>query len=155
MRGPWFPVPWLQAGKYVNALVSDLPKRNGWTIAEQVGDRTPQRTQRLLNRAVWDTFVAMGVVRAFAVAGLDEAACRLGRRAGPRVGAIDEGSQQSRAPPPLARLATTPPSPLPLVPPAHPARPPRHTHPGLHGRNAVRVLEDFSSEVCRSAGWRS
>jgi hypothetical protein len=43
--------PWLQAGKYVAALVSDLPKRNGWTIAEYAGDRTPDRTQRLLNRA--------------------------------------------------------------------------------------------------------
>ena len=88
--------PWLQAGKYVNALVSDLPKRNGWTIAQQAGDRTPQRTQRLLNRAVWDTSVAMGVVRAFAVAGLDEAARRSGRRAGLRIGAIDETSQQKQ-----------------------------------------------------------
>src|SRR5262249_56903680 len=73
---------WLQAGKYVAGLVSDLPKRNGWTIAQRVGDRSPQRTQRLLNRACWDTFAAMGVVRGFAVAGLDEAARRGGRRRG-------------------------------------------------------------------------
>jgi SRSO17 transposase len=85
--------PWLQAGKYVGALASDLPKRNGWTIAQRVGDRAPLRAQRLLNRAVWDPFTAMGVVRAFAVAGLDEAACRGGRRRGLRVGAIDETSQ--------------------------------------------------------------
>ena len=65
--------PWLQAGKYVGAVMSGLPKRNGWTIAQHVGDRTPDRTQRLLNRAAWDTFAAMGVVRRFAVAGLDEA----------------------------------------------------------------------------------
>jgi len=79
------PEPWLQAGKYVSALVSDLPRRNGWTIAQRVGDRTPQRTQRLLNRACWDTFAAMGVVRRFAVAGLDEAARRCGRRSGTAV----------------------------------------------------------------------
>jgi hypothetical protein len=85
--------PWLQAGKYVAALASDLPKRNGWTIAQQARDRTPQRTQRLLNRTVWDTVAAMGVVRAFAVAGLDEAARRSGRRRSLRVGAIDETSQ--------------------------------------------------------------
>ena len=85
--------PWLQAGKYVAALASDLPKRNGWTIAQQAGDRTPQRTQRLLNRAVWDTVAAMGVVRDFAVAGLDEAARRSGRRRGLRIGAVDETSQ--------------------------------------------------------------
>jgi hypothetical protein len=42
---------WLQAGKYLNALVSDLPSRNGWTVAEQAGDRSPDRSQRLLNRA--------------------------------------------------------------------------------------------------------
>ena len=52
--------PWLQASKYLGALVSDLPKRNGWTIAQRVGDRAPLRTQRLLSRAVWDTFAAMG-----------------------------------------------------------------------------------------------
>jgi hypothetical protein len=40
---------WQQAGKYVSALVSELPKRNGWTIAEHAGDRSPDRTQRLLN----------------------------------------------------------------------------------------------------------
>ena len=85
--------PWLQAGKYVAALASDLPKRNGWTIGQQAGDRSPQRTQRLLGRACWDTFAAMGVVRRFAVAGLDEAARRAGRRRGLAVGAIDETSQ--------------------------------------------------------------
>ena len=85
--------PWLQAGKYVAAVASGVARRNGWTIAEQAGDCTPQRTQRLLNRAVWDAFAAMGVVRRFAVAGLDEAARRGGRRHGLRVGAIDETSQ--------------------------------------------------------------
>src|SRR5258708_7592280 len=85
--------PWVQAGKYVGAVVSGLAKRNGWTIAEQAGDRTPDKTQRLLNRAVWDTFAAMGVVRRFAVAGLDEAAARSGRPRGLAVGAIDETGQ--------------------------------------------------------------
>jgi len=61
--------PWLQAGKYAGAVMSGLPKRNGWSIAQHVGDRTPDRTQRLLNRAAWDTFAAMGVVRRFAVPG--------------------------------------------------------------------------------------
>ena len=90
------PEPWLQAGKYVVALAGDLPRRNGWTIAQRAGDRAPLRTQRLLNRAAWDTFAAMGVVRRFAVAGLDEAARRSGRGRGLRVGAIDETSQQKQ-----------------------------------------------------------
>ena len=74
--------PWLQAGKYLGAVMSELPERNGWSVARLVGDRTPDKTQRLLNRACWDTFAAMGEVRRFAVAGLDEAARKGGRRRG-------------------------------------------------------------------------
>jgi SRSO17 transposase len=84
---------WLQAGKYAAALMSGLPRRNGWTIAEHVGDRAPDKTQRLLSRAVWDTVAAMAVVRRFAVAGLDQAARRAGRRGGLVAGAVDETSQ--------------------------------------------------------------
>jgi SRSO17 transposase len=85
--------PWLQAGKYAAAVMTQIPKRNGWTIAAQIGDRAPDRTQPLLSRAVWDTFAAMGVVRRFAVAGLDEAAGKTGRRRCLAVGAIDETGQ--------------------------------------------------------------
>ena len=87
------PEPWLQAGKYAAALMSQIPRRNGWTIAAQAGDRAPDKTQRLLSRAVWDTFAAMGVVRRFAVAGLDVAARTAGRRRGLAGGAIDETGQ--------------------------------------------------------------
>jgi hypothetical protein len=52
--------PWLQAGKYVMGVMSQIPRRNGWTIAAPTGDRTPDKTQRLLSRAVWDTFAARG-----------------------------------------------------------------------------------------------
>jgi SRSO17 transposase len=86
--------PWLQAGKYVAALVSELPERNGWTIAQHAGDRSPDRTQRLLNRAAWDAFAAMSEIRRFAVAGLEEAARRGGRRGGLVIGAIDETGQE-------------------------------------------------------------
>jgi len=86
--------PWLQAGKYVSALASELPRVNGWSIARRGGDRTPDRTQRLLNHASWDTFAAMAVVRRFAVAGLEEAARRGRRRGGLVIGAIDETGQE-------------------------------------------------------------
>ena len=85
--------PWLQAGKYAAVVMSQIPERNAWTIAAHAGDRAPDKTQRLLSRAVWDTFAAMGVVRRFAVAGLVEAAARTGRRRGLAVGAIDETGQ--------------------------------------------------------------
>ena len=44
-----------------------VAEANGWTIAEHAGDRSPDRTQRLLNRAVWDAVAAMSEVRRFAV----------------------------------------------------------------------------------------
>jgi SRSO17 transposase len=83
---------WLQAGKYLNALASDLPSRNGWTIAEQAGDRAPAKSQRLLNRASWDEAAAMSQVRRYAAAGLD-AAARRSRRKRMTVGALDETGQ--------------------------------------------------------------
>ena len=88
------PEPWLQAGKYAAAVMSELPERNGWSIARYVGDKTPDKTQRLLNHASWDTFAAMGVVRRFAVAGLEDAARRRRRRRGLVIGAIDETGQE-------------------------------------------------------------
>ncbi len=73
--------------------MSQIPRRNGWTIAAHVGGRAPDKTRRLLCRAVWDAVAAVGVVRRFAVAGLDEAADSTGRRRGLAVGAIDETRQ--------------------------------------------------------------
>src|SRR3982750_4731289 len=59
--GPYFarPEPLRQVGKYVRGLMSDLPRKNCWTMAEYAGDTTPDRMQRLLQRASWDTFAAM------------------------------------------------------------------------------------------------
>jgi SRSO17 transposase len=89
--------PFVQARKYMRAVMSELPKRNGWTVAEHVGDRTPNRTQRLLNRAVWDEGAAMAEIRRFVVSGLEEAARKAGRRRGKLViGALDETGQQKK-----------------------------------------------------------
>lgn len=35
-------------------LLADLPRKNCWTIADHVGDATPEGMQHLLGRAVWD-----------------------------------------------------------------------------------------------------
>jgi SRSO17 transposase len=84
--------PWITATGYVRAVLSDLSKRNGWTIAEWIGHRTPDRVQRLLNQAVWDSGRVMRALRAYAVAGLDAAA---GARA-MAVGALDETGQEKK-----------------------------------------------------------
>jgi hypothetical protein len=68
---------------------------NGWSIARHGGDRTPDRTQRLLNHASWDTFAAMAAVRRFAVAGLEEAARR--GPGGMVIGALDRPGRKKPA----------------------------------------------------------
>jgi SRSO17 transposase len=84
--------PRLQAVKYVAAVMSELPERNGWTIAEYVGDATPDRTQRLLNHANWDTGGAMAAIRRFVVERLD----RVAPASSLRIGALDETGQQKQ-----------------------------------------------------------
>lgn len=61
-----------QAGKYINGLIADLPRKNGWTLAEHAGDQTPDRMQRLLNHAVWDHRHASVVVREFVIEHLSD-----------------------------------------------------------------------------------
>jgi SRSO17 transposase len=61
-----------QAGKYVRGLLSHLPRKNCWTLAEYAGDATPDRMQRLLERASWDSTAAMGTVREFVAEHMDD-----------------------------------------------------------------------------------
>jgi SRSO17 transposase len=39
---------------YVQGLMCPVERRNGWQMAEQIGDRTPDGVQRLLNTARWE-----------------------------------------------------------------------------------------------------
>ena len=39
---------------YLQAVLSDVPRKNGWQIAEQAREAHPYGMQRLLSRAVWD-----------------------------------------------------------------------------------------------------
>jgi SRSO17 transposase len=57
---------------YVRGLVADLPRKDCWMLAQHAGDATPDKMQRLLERARWDAGAAMRTVRDFAVAGLGE-----------------------------------------------------------------------------------
>jgi SRSO17 transposase len=43
-----------RARAFVGGLLSDLPRKNCWTIAEHAGDPNPDGMQHLLGRAVWD-----------------------------------------------------------------------------------------------------
>lgn len=44
-----------QMCSYVRGLLSESERKNGWTLAETVGDAGPERMQRLLNFYAWDT----------------------------------------------------------------------------------------------------
>ena len=46
--------PRRRARALVLGLLSDLPRKNCWTIAEASGDATPDGMQHLLARARWD-----------------------------------------------------------------------------------------------------
>jgi SRSO17 transposase len=51
----------------VLGLLSDLPPKNCWTIAEHAGDASPDGVQHLLARAVWDADAVRDDVRALLV----------------------------------------------------------------------------------------
>lgn len=56
-----------RARKLVLGLLSDLPRKNCWTIAEWAGDKTPDGMQHLLGRATWDADQVRDDVRAYVV----------------------------------------------------------------------------------------
>src|SRR5450755_751591 len=53
---PYFarPEPRQHALLYLQAILSDIPRKNGWQIAEQARQARPYGMQRLLSHAVWD-----------------------------------------------------------------------------------------------------
>jgi SRSO17 transposase len=57
--------PRWQARKYISCLMSSVPRKNCWTMAEQAGDATPDKMQRLLERACWDHLAVVGAVARF------------------------------------------------------------------------------------------
>ncbi|MFD7409914.1 transposase, partial [Streptomyces sp. NPDC059866] len=65
----------LRAGRLVLGLLSDLPRKNCWTIAEWAGEGSPHGMQHLLCRAVWDADAVRDDVREYVVEHLhDDAA---------------------------------------------------------------------------------
>jgi SRSO17 transposase len=56
-----------RALRYVWGLLTPLERKNGWTLAESAGERTPDGMQRLLNHALWDADEVRDRVREYAV----------------------------------------------------------------------------------------
>jgi SRSO17 transposase len=59
--------PRRQAGLYLEGLLSAVKRKNGWQLAEQIGDARPWRTQRVLSHVLWDQDAARDLCRGYAV----------------------------------------------------------------------------------------
>src|SRR3954452_21175151 len=55
--------PRRQAGLYLEGLLSAAKRKNGWQLAEQIGDARPWRTQRVLSHVLWDQDAARDLCR--------------------------------------------------------------------------------------------
>lgn len=59
--------PRRRAREFVLGLLSDLPRKNCWTLAEHTGDATPYGLQHLLSRAKWEADAVRDDIRDFVV----------------------------------------------------------------------------------------
>src|SRR4051794_24187705 len=56
-----------QAGRYLEGLLGPVERKNGWQLAEAIGDARPWRTQRVLSHVLWDEDAARDLCREHAV----------------------------------------------------------------------------------------
>jgi len=63
--------------RYLHGLLGEARRKNGWHLAEAVGERTPHGMQELLNRAVWDADAVRDDLRAYVVEHLGDPAAVL------------------------------------------------------------------------------
>jgi SRSO17 transposase len=61
------PEPRDQAGRYLEGLLGPVERKNGWHLAEHLGDARPWRTQRVLSHVLWDEDAARDLCRDYAV----------------------------------------------------------------------------------------
>src|SRR5919107_2848743 len=57
------PEPRRQVGLYLEGLLSAAERKNGWQLAEEIGDARPWRTQRVLSHVLWDADAAQELCR--------------------------------------------------------------------------------------------
>jgi SRSO17 transposase len=64
------PEPHRRALKYLQGILSDTARKNGWQLAEHAGEAHPNGMQRLLSQAVWDTDGLRDDLRAYVLSHL-------------------------------------------------------------------------------------
>src|SRR5262245_64645726 len=63
-----------RARRYLVGLLDRVERKNGWQLAEALGEAGPQGVQRLLNAATWDAEGVRDDLRAYVVEHLGDAA---------------------------------------------------------------------------------
>ena len=61
-----------RVGAYVRGLLSPIERKNGWQLAEALGDATPYGVQHLLGRAQWSADAVRDDLRRYVVEHLGE-----------------------------------------------------------------------------------
>lgn len=56
-----------RAGRYLVGLLGRVERKNGWQLAEELGEQTPDGVQRLLNAARWEADAVRDDLRAYVV----------------------------------------------------------------------------------------
>ena len=81
------PEPYRRALWYLQGILSETERKNGWQLAEHAREARPDGMQRLLSRAVWDTDGVRDDLRAYVLEQLGTASA---------IVAIDETSFPKR-----------------------------------------------------------
>jgi SRSO17 transposase len=81
------PEPHQRVLKYLQGILSDTARKNGWQLAEYAGESRPDGMQRLLSQAVWDTDGVRDDLRRYVLS-------QLGRQGA--IGVLDETSFPKR-----------------------------------------------------------
>jgi SRSO17 transposase len=63
-----------RAGRYLAGLLERVPRKNGWQLAEAIGESGPRGVQRLLSAATWDTDGVRDDLRDYVIAHLGDEA---------------------------------------------------------------------------------
>jgi SRSO17 transposase len=66
------PEPRVVFAQFIEGLLAEVPRKNGWTLAERAGHVRPDRMQWLLGGAVWDAEELRGRVRDYVVTHLGD-----------------------------------------------------------------------------------
>ena len=74
------PEPRRRALAYLQGIVSDTARKNGWQLAEHAGEARPDGMQRLLSSAVWDTEGVRDEVRSYVLEQLGQESAIQGAR---------------------------------------------------------------------------